>query len=202
MKAGAALETTDKPSLRARLLAFRKARAPADVARASAAIARGVLALAELSGARTVALYQALPFEPDTTALWRELAGRGVHTVFPRIEKGSKVLHFGAADGDDDLRRGPMGIREPVPGREVPLAAIDLFLVPGVAFDLAGWRLGYGGGYYDATLAQVRDEAPRVGLCFDEELLERLPSEAHDAPVDVVVTDLRTIRSPGRRHRA
>jgi 5-formyltetrahydrofolate cyclo-ligase len=95
-----------------------------------------------------------------------------------------------------------MGILQPPPGRDVALADVDLFLVPGVGFDLAGRRLGYGGGYYDTTLARVRAEVPRVGLCFDEELLEGLPHEPHDAPVDVVVTELRTIRSPGRRHRA
>lgn len=169
---------------------------------ASAAIAARVLALPELCVARTVALYQALPSEPATAGLWHALAARGLRTVFPRIEKGTRVLVFGAADGEADLVRGPLGIRQPAPGRDVALDAIDVFVVPGVAFDLGGWRLGYGGGYYDTTLARARADAPRIGLCFDEELLERLPHEAHDAPVDVVVTDERTIRSPGRRQRA
>ena len=161
-----------------------------------------MIELPEVGAARTVALYQALPTEPGTGELWRALAARGVRTVFPRIVKGTRLLAFGAADGEADLLPGPMGIREPAPGRDVALDAIDLFVVPGVAFDLAGWRLGYGGGYYDTTLAHVREEAPRVGVCFDGELLESLPAEAHDAPVDVVVTDARTIRPHGRRHRA
>jgi 5-formyltetrahydrofolate cyclo-ligase len=172
------------------------------VQRASAAIAERVLGLPELDGVRVVALYQALPTEPATARLWRALGARGLRTVFPRIEKGTRVLVFGAADDERDLVRGPMGIPQPAPGRDVALEEIDVFLVPGVAFDRDGWRLGYGGGYYDTTLARVRASAPRVGLCFDAELVERLPSEGHDAQVDVVVTDSRTIRSPGRRHRA
>jgi 5-formyltetrahydrofolate cyclo-ligase len=196
------LEPIDKPSLRARLLAVRKAR-PADVVEsASRAIAQRVLDLPEPGAVRVVALYQALPYEVSTRALWRALAARGLRTVFPRMVKGSRLLVFGAADGDDDLQPGPMGIREPRPGRDVELADIDLFFVPGVAYDRSGFRLGYGGGYYDTTLARARDDALRIGLCFDEELVERLPAEAHDAPVDAVVTEARTIRSPGRRHRA
>jgi 5-formyltetrahydrofolate cyclo-ligase len=192
----------DKPALRARLLAARKARPADEVESASEAIARRVLELPEVGAARVVALYQALPYEVSTRTLWHALAARGSRTVFPRMVKGSRLLAFGAADGDDDLQRGPMGIREPRPGRDVELADIDLFLVPGVAYDRSGFRLGYGGGYYDTTLARARDDAPRIGLCFEGELVDRLPAEAHDAPVDVVVTPAATIRSPGRRHRA
>lgn len=190
------METIDKPSLRARLVAARKGRDPGVVARASAAIAERVLALPLPAGARTVALYQALPYEVSTRALWEALAARDVRTVFPRMVKGSRLLVFGAADGDADLQAGPMGIREPRPGRDVPLADIDLFLVPGVAFDLSGFRMGYGGGYYDTTLARAREDARRIGLCFDEELLDRLPAETHDVPVDAVVTEARAISSP------
>lgn len=157
-----------------------------------------MLALSELDRARTVALYQPLPIEPDTLALWGALAHRGVRTVFPRIVKDTRLLAFGLADGEADLRPGPMGIREPAPERDVELASIELIIVPGVAFDLAGWRLGHGGGYYDTTLPRVAPAACRIGLCFDGELLESLPVEAHDAPVDIVVTEARTIRSHTR----
>ncbi len=92
----------------------------------------------------------------------------------------------------DDLVPGYRGIREPV--RRVPGPVIDLAFVPGVAFDARGRRLGYGGGFYDRFLAAIAPGAPAVGYCFDAQVVEEVPAEAHDRRVEAIVTEQRVIR--------
>jgi 5-formyltetrahydrofolate cyclo-ligase len=75
----------------------------------------------------------------------------------------------------------------------VDVAAIDWVLVPGVAFDLAGHRIGYGGGYYDRLLPTLREDAPRIAGAFELQIVERVPASAHDLKVDAIVTEARTI---------
>jgi 5-formyltetrahydrofolate cyclo-ligase len=91
-----------------------------------------------------------------------------------------------------DLSPGAFGIREPVNKEYVDAAEIDLVVVPGIVFDRYGHRLGYGRGYYDTWLKQFKKEK-RVGLAFDIQLVEKLPVEANDLPVGVIVTETRTI---------
>jgi 5-formyltetrahydrofolate cyclo-ligase len=96
-----------------------------------------------------------------------------------------------------DLTEGMFGVREPI--TEVCVAVdkgdIDIVLVPGIAFDMYGYRLGYGKGYYDRWLKWFLKEE-RIGLCFDSQIVDRLPHGRHDRAVGIVVTDKRTIVAP------
>ncbi|HEY0838954.1 MAG TPA: 5-formyltetrahydrofolate cyclo-ligase [Vulgatibacter sp.] len=179
-----------KAPLRARLIAERRTVDPDELARGSEAIVRAFLELPELEGARVVTLYQPLKGELAVEPLWRALEARGITCLFPRVVKGSRILAF--AEGDE-LRHGVLGIREPAPGSERDLAEIDVFIVPGVAFDETGGRMGHGAGYYDATLAAA-PRALRIGACLDRFLLPALPKEAHDQPIDRLITPTRTLR--------
>ncbi|HSZ84085.1 MAG TPA: 5-formyltetrahydrofolate cyclo-ligase, partial [Polyangia bacterium] len=106
-------------------------------------------------------------------------------------------LCFHEATGADDLCDGPHGLREPRAScAEVPVESIDVMLVPGLAFDGAGRRLGYGGGYYDdagRTLRARRSASLLIGLAYDFQIVDACPADARDVAVDVVVTERRVL---------
>jgi 5-formyltetrahydrofolate cyclo-ligase len=187
-----------KRELRAELIAARARLGAAERQAASEAIAARLLALESCRAAATVGLYAALGTEVDSAPVARAVLGRGGRIVYPRTVPGDRRLVF-CSCWPEELVRGPLGAGEPPPGaREVALAEIDCFVIPGVAFSRDGLRLGRGGGYYDVTLKQVPG-AVRLGVGFDLQVVEALPREPHDVPLDAVVTEARVLlmaRSP------
>ena len=160
---------------------------------AAESIARGVLALDGIEDVRAVLGYAATPDEADVSAALRALRERGARVAYPRVhDDGGLTLHWG---DPTSLTPGFRGILEPAD--DAPVAEpgdIDLALVPGTAFDSACCRLGQGGGCYDRLLPQLRPDALRVGVAFDEQLVDRVPTEPHDVPLDAVVTPTRILR--------
>jgi len=157
-------------------------------------LAYTLLALPELTGARVILAYAALPNELDPApAIWR-LRKRGVRIAYPRIEApGVLGMHF--VDHEVELVPGPFGLAQPSEhARRAAHSLIDAVIVPGVAFDVQGTRLGYGGGYYDRLLPMCRPDCMRIGVGFDGQVLDHIPAEYHDECVDVVVTPMRVIR--------
>lgn len=154
--------------------------------RASQAVTTRLLSLPALLGARTVAVYAATAGEVDLDAYAAELRRRGARTLLPRV-RGD---HLDLVAVRDHLGLGPghRGVREPV-GAGVDVAALDAIVVPGVAFDPRGHRLGHGGGHYDRLLQRLRPGTVRVGVAFACQIVPMVPVEAHDEPVDVVVTE-------------
>ena len=153
-----------------------------------------LLELPELSSVATILAYAALPNELDPMpAIWR-LRKRGVRIAYPRIEApGVLGMHY--VDHEMELVPGPFGLAQPSEhAAHAPHECIDAVIVPGVAFDVQGTRLGYGGGYYDRLLPMMRRECVRSGVAFDEQGLEHIPTEDHDECVDIVVTPARIIR--------
>lgn len=184
-----------KRVLRSELIALR-ARLPHD---ARAAAAREIAArLEEVPAwreARVVALYAPLGTEVDSGELARRVLARGGRVAYPRVEQGSRVLTF-CESAPGDLVKGPLGAREPPDGaRVVAREDVGCVILPGVAFSLDGLRLGRGGGYYDATL-KAMPGASRIAVAYDLQLLPELPREPHDAPLDVIVTEARTLAFP------
>ncbi|HEY5539953.1 MAG TPA: 5-formyltetrahydrofolate cyclo-ligase [Coriobacteriia bacterium] len=166
---------------------------------AAHALAYVLLELPELLGAATILGYAALPNELDPMpAIWR-LRKRGVRIAYPRIEApGVLGMHY--VDHEMDLVPGPFGLAQP--SEHAPHVAHDLIdgvIIPGVAFDEQGTRLGYGGGYYDRLLPMMRPDCVRIGIAFDEQVLPHIPTEEHDECVDVVVTPARIIRPDAPR---
>lgn len=189
-----------KRTLRLGVLATRDALSAADRATASAAIARRIAALDSFTRARTPLL--TLPFrsEWDTAMLIEAARAAGKTVVLPRVDVAARMLDLRAiADPATDVVRGYQGI--PEPRTECPLvaaAAIDWVLVPGVGFDAAGRRLGYGGGFYDRLLPLLAPGTPRVAGAFDCQVVSHVPAAPHDLKVDVVVTESRILAAPGR----
>lgn len=184
----------EKAALRTRARNARRAIPPGARAEAARLLAEHVLALPELDGARTVLLYGAAPEEIDPVVIENELRARGVRIGYPRVAgKAALTLHL--VTGPKSLVKGAFGLREPTASAPLLMPEeVDLAIVPGVAFDAAGGRLGYGGGYYDALLAGGLSHALLVGVAFDEQVVARVPREAQDRAVDVLVTPTRTIR--------
>jgi len=188
-------EHRDKSALRAEVTALRARLSPEEHAARSRAASLRLLDLPVLEHARTVSVYAALGAELDPSAAILGLEARGVRVVYPRIREGDRRLAFAACPAAA-LVTGPRKAKEPpASAPEVAPAEVDLIVVPGVAFTAEGHRLGRGGGYYDATLAAA-PHARRVGLAFELQLVPALPREPHDAAVELVVTELRTLTPP------
>ena len=178
-----------------RELEARRRRVPASEAAAAAERCREtVLGLPWLEEARRVALYAALPGEIATRDLFESLAGRGRELLLPRTV--GRRLEFAPTRRWTDLRPGRLGILEPG-AAATALAAGDLVLLPGLAFDREGWRLGRGAGYYDRALAAAAC-VRAVGLAYAFQLIEAVPHDSHDRPVDAIVTEEGFVRARAR----
>lgn len=164
---------------------------------ASAALCAAVAASPLWRSAPAVGLYFARPDEPDVGPLLAEALGSGRLVAVPRWN-ASAYQWARVQRLPEDCRPGRFGILEPRPeSPSVPPDALDLVLVPGVAFDARGRRLGRGGGFYDRLLAGHR--GARVGVCFDGQLVAELPAEPHDVGMSYLVTPagLRPAEAPG-----
>jgi len=168
-----------KAALRSQMRAAIAALPPARRALEEEAVQAAIQDAPEWRSARTVLLYGARPPEFSlvglTLAAWRE----GKRTLFPAVV-GPRRLALRAAASWTDLRPGHLGIREPRDGPDLPAAEVDLALVPGLAFDERGHRLGRGGAYYDALLPEF---SLSWGVAFDCQIARAVPWESHDATV-------------------
>ncbi len=180
-----------KPATRRMLLALRDAMSAAERATASDAIGRAALALVA-EDVRTVALYAAKGSEVATASLDQWLRERGVRVAYPRVVGEDRKLVFHEVAALDELVLARFGLREPAASAPVVSApAIDVFFVPGLAFDREGARVGWGRGHYDATLVDAPD-ALLVGLAFACQMVERIDRDPHDVLLDYVVTEVAT----------
>lgn len=171
-------------------------------------IAAACRAIAGFSSAGVVCSYVDFRDEVETSEFIAELLREGRRIAVPiQLHGTAQPLLFAEIDSLAELVRNRFGILEPprAAARLVPTAAIPVFLVPGLAFDPAGHRLGYGLGCYDRAFADAAPGALKVGLAFELQILESVPADSHDVPMDFVVTEDRVIRaaagagSPTRR---
>jgi 5-formyltetrahydrofolate cyclo-ligase len=184
-----------KRALRVQVLARRDAMLPAARSDAARAIVAALSGRADFNAAARLLL--TLPFgsEWDSRALVATALARRKIVALPRVNTATHELEFGiVADLDRDVAPGYQGIPEPrAHCPPVAIRTVDWVLVPGVAFDDAGRRVGYGGGYYDRLLPSLPAAVPRIAGAFDLQLVARVPSDAHDIAVDAIVTEKRTI---------
>lgn len=188
-----------KRSLRQQLLVRRRALLSGVVEAASLLAQRAFLALPEFRSATAVGIYAPIHNEVMTGLIRDGALSSGKRLCYPAVT--GNELEFRRVEAAIDLVPGAFGILEPTPKCPVcPPNTIDLVLVPGVAFDLFGRRIGYGKGYYDRTLHSLEGNGRLVGLCFDFQLVEKISGEPHDVLMDVIITDRRVIR-PRINHR-
>jgi 5-formyltetrahydrofolate cyclo-ligase len=183
-----------KIALRRRILELRDGIDPVAHRTWSERILERLMALEEMASARTVHVFASFGSEVDTIRLIGELLDTGRRAVLPVVDRARWTMTHRSIGRLGDLEPGFKGIREPCPGCEaVEPSEIDLVIVPGVAFDRTGGRLGYGGGFYDSFLALCR--GTRVALAFSLQVVDEVPCEARDLPVHAVVTEEEVIRS-------
>ncbi len=139
---------------------------------------------------RGFASYMSIGAEFPTDRIHRELFTAGAHLCIPSYSRDEKEYSWAPFSPMDELAPGYMGIPEPVNPRVADAANIDVALVPGLVFDVCGGRIGYGGGVYDRLLPKLRAGILRIGLAYDFQVQsEALPQEAHDLPMDYIVTE-------------
>jgi 5-formyltetrahydrofolate cyclo-ligase len=159
---------------------------------ASVAAARNVLGLPEVAAAASVLAFASFGAEMGTDPLLQSLLDAGKTVLLPYVEADA-TMRAAPISSLADLAPGYRGIREP-PAARAPASFAQVAVVPGVAFDARGGRLGYGGGFYDRYLGAIAPGATVVGLCFDAQIVDEVPVEPHDRLVDVVVTEARVLR--------
>ena len=185
-------DMSEKSELRAELLGARRLLSTEDVQETAAVLARHALGLPELADAGTVAAYVSVGREPGTRALLDGLRARGVRVLLP-VLLADNDLDWGTYRGPDRLEPAGRGLLEPAGERLGPDAVVtaDTVLLPGLAVDARGMRLGRGGGSYDRVLARLAAAGAHpalVVLLYAHEVVARVPVEPHDHPVHAVVT--------------
>ncbi len=142
-----------------------------------------------------VAGYSPIGDEIDPTPLLETFYCEQVRVVLPRVEGRSEPLRFRAFSPGDELEVGAFGVK--APSTKAALLRPSLVLIPLLAFDEAGRRLGYGGGFYDRTLASLREEGSvvAIGLAFEAQKVRRVPTDRHDQLLDWVITEGATYRT-------
>jgi len=184
-----------KRAIRERVLAARDGLTAQQREAASEKIAERLIALPSFLEARTVLV--TIPFrnEWDSRLLAQCALALGKTLVSPRVDLRTRMLSLHRiCDLSTDLAPGYRGIPEPTTRcPSVTIESIEWVLVPGVAFDVHGGRLGYGGGYYDRLLPLLAADAPRIAGAFEAQLVAEVPAAPHDLSVDAIVTEERVI---------
>jgi 5-formyltetrahydrofolate cyclo-ligase len=155
-------------------------------------IHESLLYLPEFIQAQTVMTYLSFSGEVNTFCLAKSVLEQGKNLIVPRVQSDPRNLipcHIISLEGR--LIPNQYGILEPDVNhyRPVPPGNIDLHVIPGLAFDRKGYRLGHGGGYYDRFLTQISRHAFTVGLCYNCQMLESIPIDSWDIPVQCIITE-------------
>ncbi len=186
-----------KADARRRALAARDALPSEERDRLGAAVRARAVELPEIRGAGTIMSFASFRSEIDTRPLADWILAQGKALCLPRVLGSRRMAAYRITDWSADLAPGAWDIPEPRDGlEEVSPADLDAVLVPGSAFDAAGQRCGYGGGFYDSYLPLTRRHTPWIALAYEVQLVPRMTGEEHDLPVTVIVTESRVIR-PG-----
>lgn len=191
----------EKRRLRAAAKAARAAAAEQDAGAetsAAQALCDRFLAAVAVAPGTLVSAYWPMGDEIDPRPLMEALHGRGHPLALPAIRAAGQPLDFRAWGPGDPLVSAGFGTREPA--ADAPLVQPNVLLVPLLAFDAAGYRLGYGGGFYDRSLAVLREAGDilAVGLAYAAQQVPAVPREATDQPLDLVVTERAVITPEGR----
>jgi 5-formyltetrahydrofolate cyclo-ligase len=180
----------DKGSLRTHYLKLLKEQNKEECLRKSSLIAEQLWKLPAIQKARSILFYASMPGEVDTLAMIEKACFLGKRVALPIVEQNQRNLIPTLISSMEDVRRGTYGIAEPRldPDKALVVKDLDAVIVPGLAFDKLGARLGRGAGYYDRFLSTLPKIVTTVGLAFDFQLTESLPTEAHDVRLAHIIT--------------
>ena len=166
-----------------------------DVEEKSAKILENLFLLPEISRAKNVGCYISFNNEVFTRAIIDKLWKDGKKVFVPVMDSREKGFHFAQIKSFQGTKKNSYGILEPESVKIFPPEKIDAFIVPGLAFDLRGARIGWGQGFYDRFFSNAEIKGARIGIAFDFQLIEELPCAGHDAKMDLIVTEKRVVRA-------
>lgn len=190
----ATLRQQAKAQLRERMVALRHVLPAQAHTQRSQAACKHLIELECYCSARTVALYIAFNAELDTSPLLESISALGKQACLPRVTPHSKEMTLRGFIKENQLVRSSYGILEPeASSPEIDLGAVDLIVLPALAADESGYRIGYGKGHYDRLLARMPNTT-RVCLLYDFQLIAEVPQEPHDERMHWVITDQRQVQ--------
>ncbi|MTV48954.1 5-formyltetrahydrofolate cyclo-ligase [Heliobacillus mobilis] len=183
-----------KQKIRQSVLALRSRQTHQEVAEKSSTIVKNLLSHTAYNRAKMIMTYVDFRQEVETKSLIQQALLNAKGIAVPVTQKEERRLIPAAIfNYPDDLQPGTWGILEPRQVQAVPAQEIDLIVIPGVAFDLRGNRLGYGAGFYDRFLPSLPPDTPKIAFAFELQLMDELISDEHDIPMDLIITESRII---------
>ncbi|VAX33092.1 5-formyltetrahydrofolate cyclo-ligase [hydrothermal vent metagenome] len=191
----------EKKSIRKKLQLERRGVGATERQRKSQAIMAFLLQLDPFRKARTIQLYLSYATEVETSPIFHFARRKNKQIAVPILDRAHCALQFSELNtlSPHMLEKSPLGISQPRLEfqKKIDPKTIDLWIIPGLAFDPQGNRLGYGKGYYDRALQNIQQ--PVLGLAFEIQIVPHLPVETRDVPVDYIITEKRTIVCKGGR---
>ena len=185
-----------KKRLKTKVLSKRDRMKPVERAARSVAICENLLTRGHYQRAKTVAVFVTYRSEVNTLPIIQDLLHKKKTVAVPRITGKGKMEFYIIKDPDADLIPGTYGIREPKHGlKKVKPEDIDLLLTPGAVFDDRGYRIGYGGGFYDRYIPRLKEGTPTISLAFELQLVKMVPNESFDQKVNMIITEKRIIQT-------
>lgn len=181
-----------KTSIRNDILARRRQLSFEECLAQSLRIQNRLLSAPEFRTSASLALYSPILNEVFTENLFQQARKQRMSVAYPRVR--GEDLEFVLVSSRSALTPGAFGVMEPNGHDLMAPKELDLVVVPGVAFDLSGYRLGYGKGFYDKALHDTAQRTVRVGVCYELQLVDVLPAERHDICMDLIVTENRILR--------
>ncbi len=191
----------EKRALRAELRERRGLLSDAQRASAATAIGERLDALIDELGARSISCFLSATAEPGTREFVARAVRRGIRVLLP-VTRADGLLDWAIATDDGEVTEGLYGLPEPTGEVLGPIAVndVDLMIVPAAAVDRQGMRMGWGRGYFDKTIGSMEKCPPVYAVIYDSEILDSLPREVHDQPVNGVVTPTQTLTLSRTRH--
>ncbi|MBW2020163.1 MAG: 5-formyltetrahydrofolate cyclo-ligase [Deltaproteobacteria bacterium] len=185
-----------KSEIRRSALAQRDALSNEERGEKSAAIMARLFDFANFLEARIVLFYMSYHSEVDTEPMICKALEHGKTVALPLVgKKERQIVPFKIDNLDQDIRPGYRGIREPIPQRckQIPVEQINLAIIPGIAFDERGGRIGHGTGCYDRFIPQLDITTRKVALAFECQIVPQIPMEPHDRYIDILITEERIV---------
>lgn len=180
------------------MISKRKAISHEEMMEKSAVIQKRLLELSAYKESESIGIYAGINNEVSTAILFDQAVKAGKKVLFPRIRKEEKELEFVPVQRMEELELGPFGILSP-PYKEGIVELSEFLVIPGVAYDLKGGRLGYGGGFYDRYLQKLTKKPFIAALAYEFQVLDEIPMHPHDVRVDAIITEQRIIICKGRQ---
>ncbi|MGH2686211.1 MAG: 5-formyltetrahydrofolate cyclo-ligase [Actinomycetota bacterium] len=181
------MRPSPKDDLRAAMRRLRGSIPPGERARLAELVEETLFTVDAIHHAATVMLFYAFGTEVATAGMAERVVRSGKRLLLPYLQEAG--MEAAEVRPGDPLHPTEYGPREPIRRIPVDPRTVDVVVAPGLAFDRDGHRLGYGGGHYDRYLGRLGDEATRIGVAFSLQVVDVVPTEPEDRPVDLVVTD-------------